>query len=56
MFLDDVFIIWGIIGIPFALIILLTFIVVLIYMIYLIILTIKYRAKYGLKDLQNLFL
>lgn len=46
----------GIISIPFLIIILIPTLVAIGYFVYLLVLTLKYRAKLGLKDLQNLFI
>lgn len=46
----------GIIGAPFVLITSIPAIIAIIYLVYLIIITIKYRAKMGLRDLKTVFL
>lgn len=56
MFLSNEWLIFGIIGIPFVIIILIPTLIAIIYLLYLIVLTIKYRTRLGLKDLQNMFL
>ena len=56
MFLSNALILIGIIGVPFAIIILIPTVLALIYLVYLIVLTIKYRTRLGIKDLQNLFM
>lgn len=47
--------VFGIIGIPFVLIILIPTLVAIVYLVYLILLSVRYRTKLGLKELNNLF-
>ena len=47
---------FGILAVPFVVIILIPTLVVIAYFIYLVIITIKYKAKLGLRDLQTLLI
>ena len=55
MFLDGNVILYGIITIPFLIIVLIPTLIAIVYFAYLVILTIRYRTKLGLTNLQNLF-
>ena len=56
MFLNGDWLVFGIISIPFIVIISIVAFVALLYLGYLILLTTRYRAKEGIMDLKNMFL
>ena len=56
MFLDSDWFVFGIISVPFIIIISIVALIALVYLCYLILLTTRYKTKEGFMDLQNLFL